>query len=131
MIEPFQMAQILAFYCHTVRAGRQNPETSNSLERYRPSVWRTEPTVTRLNRDHHHPLNLFKTVANSRSPKGVPPYFFAVLLQTQLITRFRPLGHAGISTGSRRFSFGSPRVFHSVTQGVSWVTQPASAQKHE
>jgi hypothetical protein len=62
---------------------------------------------------------------------GVPPYFFAVLLQTQLLTPFRPLGHAGISTGSRRILLGSPRVFHRVTQGFSWVTQAPSPQKHE
>src|SRR5690349_13781832 len=40
----------------------------------------------------------------------------SLLLQTQLLPSFRPLGHP-------EFSTGSPRVFHWVTQASDWVTQ--------
>ena len=57
------------------------------------------------------PFASFPVSARAVPVQGGAPYFFGVLLQTQRLAQFRPLGHAEIPLGSRRKSVGSPNKF--------------------
>jgi hypothetical protein len=62
------------------------------------------------------PFASFPVSARAVPVQGGAPYFFGVLLQTQRLAQFRPLGHAEIP-------FGSPKESHWATQQIGWVTQ--------